>query len=225
MRVSCIIPAYNEAPRIGGVLDVIGSCPSIDEIIVINDASTDTTKEIVQNYPNVTLINQTINQGKTKAVLLGLKRSKNNLVVTIDSDLIGLSVKAVEDLISPVLENKVGMTISLRSNSLSIYKALGIDFVSGERTFNKNILLSKEKELFNLPNFGLEVFMNEQIINNNLPIQVIVWDKVVSPRKFDKMGFFVGSLGDLKMIKQILATVPIQKCIKQIFSLRKLTRH
>jgi glycosyltransferase involved in cell wall biosynthesis len=225
MKVSCIIPAYNEGPRIKSVLDVIGNCPSVDEIIVINDASTDNTREILEKYTNITLINQEINQGKTKAVLLGLKKSKNDLVVTIDADLLGLSIETVESLISPVVEGKVGMTISLRSNSLSTYKMLGIDFVSGERVFNKNILLSKEDELVALPNFGLEVFMNEQIINSNLPIQVVIWDKVISPRKFDKMGFLLGSLGDLKMIQQILATVSLQKCVRQIIALRKLARH
>lgn len=225
MKVSCIIPAYNEGPRISSVLDIVTNCPSIDEVIVINDASTDNTEALVEKYKSVTLLNQPVNKGKTKAVLLGLKKAKNEVVVTIDADLVGLSVQAVEDLIEPVLNNKAGITISLRSNSLDIYKALNMDFVSGERAFNKNILLSKEKELEELPNFGLEVFMNEQIIKNNIPIQVVLWDQVISPRKFNKMGLLPGIIGDIKMIKQVFATVPLHKCIKQIFALRKLARH
>jgi glycosyltransferase involved in cell wall biosynthesis len=224
MKISCIIPAYNEADRIGKVLEVINNCPSIDEIIVINDASTDNTKEVVSKYSNIVLINQDNNYGKTKAVLLGLKKAKNDFVVMIDADLIGLSVKAIEDLILPVLENKVGMTISLRHNAYYIYKVLGIDFVSGERVFNKNFLLSKEKELLQIANFGLEVFINEEIIFKKIPIRIIKWDNVISPRKFDKMGFFLGSIGDLEMTRQIFTTVPLEKCIRQIFALKKLSK-
>ena len=49
-KVSCIIAAYNEGPRIGAVLDAISNNSLIDEIIVVNDGSKDNTQAVVEQY-------------------------------------------------------------------------------------------------------------------------------------------------------------------------------
>jgi len=101
---------------------------------------------------------------------------------------------------------------------------MGIDFVSGERVFNKQLLLDNEEELKNLPSFGLEVFINQLIISKKLQLRVISWGYVISPRKSAKMGFLLGSLGDTRMILQIFRTVPFSRCIYQMYAMRKLSR-
>lgn len=67
-RLSCIIPAHNEAARLGGVLAAVSGHPLIDEVIVVDDASRDTTAEIAGQAFGVTLIRQERNTGKTRAV-------------------------------------------------------------------------------------------------------------------------------------------------------------
>ncbi|MDZ4216753.1 MAG: glycosyltransferase family 2 protein, partial [Candidatus Gracilibacteria bacterium] len=62
----------------------------------------------------------------------GFQSAKNELIMTIDSDLVGLSKKAVGELIEPVRNGLADISISLRSNSLLLFKLLGLDFVSGE---------------------------------------------------------------------------------------------
>jgi glycosyltransferase involved in cell wall biosynthesis len=224
MKISCIVPAYNEAKRISNVLEVLTQHDLVDEVIVINDASTDSTGEVLKNILGITLINHETNKGKTQAVLTGVHRAKNDLIMLIDADLIGLSQEAISNLIVPVTQGTSDITVSLRKNALLAYKLMGIDFVSGERVFNKYLLLDKEKELINLPSFGLEVFINQLIISKKLRLQVVLWDHVISPRKSAKMGFFLGSLGDMKMILQILRTVPLSKCLYQMYAMRKLSR-
>ncbi|MFO4987244.1 glycosyltransferase, partial [Salmonella enterica subsp. enterica serovar 1,4,[5],12:i:-] len=39
--LTCLVPAYNEAARIGGVLDVLADHPLLDTVIVVDDGSTD----------------------------------------------------------------------------------------------------------------------------------------------------------------------------------------
>jgi hypothetical protein len=160
--------------------------------------------------------------GKTQAVLTGLKTAKNPYVMLIDADLIGLTHEALSDLIKPILDNNADISISLRSNALSFYKMLGLDFVSGERVFKKDLLLNKQTELEKLPGFGLEVFINEQILANQLHIHISFWRSVISPRKSAKLNFFLGSLQDIKMIHQIMSTISPQRCVFQIFYMRKL---
>lgn len=50
LKVSAIIPAYNEAKYITNVLNPLGQVPAIKEIIVISDGSTDDTVELVRDF-------------------------------------------------------------------------------------------------------------------------------------------------------------------------------
>ena len=224
MKISCIIPAFNEAERIINVLNVLVHHPLVDEVIVVNDASTDNTRGTLEARSDIILINHEKNKGKTQAVLTGIQKAKHTMVMLIDSDLIGLSEEAVTNLIKPILNDQADVTISLRKNALSIYKAAGIDFVSGERVFHKNLLTDFPEELQKLPGFGLEVFMNNITISKNLRLKIIPWNNVISPRKSVKKGFFVGSWEDAKMVFQVLSTVPLWTCIYQVYKMKKLSK-
>ncbi|MFD1807744.1 glycosyltransferase family 2 protein [Gemmobacter lanyuensis] len=90
-RLSCIIPAHNEAARLGGVLAAVSGHPLIDELIVVDDASRDTTAEIAAQAFGVTLIRQERNTGKTRAVARGLAAARGDLILLLDADLVGLA--------------------------------------------------------------------------------------------------------------------------------------
>jgi hypothetical protein len=64
-RISCIVCAYNEAPRIGAVLMVATAHPMLAEIIGVDDGSTDTTDEVVRQFPSVRLIDRATNGGNS----------------------------------------------------------------------------------------------------------------------------------------------------------------
>ena len=49
-KVSCIIPAYNEGDRIQGVLSAVYNHPYVSELIVIDDGSSDQTKDVVGRF-------------------------------------------------------------------------------------------------------------------------------------------------------------------------------
>ncbi len=229
MKVSCIIPAYNEAPRIAAVLNVLIDHPLIEEIIVVNDCSTDATQEVVekiiQKNSTVTLINHSQNRGKTSAILEGVIHAKCDMLLFIDADLIGLTKQAVTNLVTPVLEGKSQISISLRTNALLIYKLLGLDFVSGERVLPKRLILENQAKLQTLPGFGLEVFMNELIIAEKLKLSIVYWSTVISPRKSVKIGFYRGSIGDMKMVAQIVTTIGIRRIVYQNYVMGKLAWH
>ncbi len=91
--VSVIIPVYNEANTIAKVLEAVLSCQldeaTITEVIVVDDASTDTTAQVVKEYKDVRLIYkcQNINQGKGSALRLGFTYVKGDIVIIQDGDL------------------------------------------------------------------------------------------------------------------------------------------
>jgi glycosyltransferase involved in cell wall biosynthesis len=217
-RISVIIPAYNEEKRILGVLDKINN-KLFDEIIVVDDGSNDRTSDIVKKYKYARLIRNKKNKGKSFAVLRGLKMARNNLVMLIDSDLINLTEKNISDLAKPVLEGSADVTISLRRRA--ICQLMGIDIFSGERVFDKRLL--KESELKELKGYGLEVYINSKIIENNLRLKVVNWKNVIGIIKSQKEGFVKGWINEIRMfIDIIFLSISPSKSIRQILKLRAL---
>jgi len=92
---SIVIPAYNEAARIGATLERVLSYVHAQgwdaEIIVINDGSRDNTAEIVQSFaakdPTLRLIDNPGNHGKGYSVRTGMLHARGRIVLFSDADL------------------------------------------------------------------------------------------------------------------------------------------
>lgn len=220
-KASCIIPVYNEADRVGPVLDALQGHELIDEIIVIDDGSTDNTAEVLGRRRGINFISLDKNRGKSYAVAHGLSLARNDLVVMVDSDLVGLNPKNITDLIEPVIENQADIAISLRSNSLAIFRWLGMDFVSGERVFHKTLLPDLTK-LSSLKSYMIESYMNQLIVKNKLRIKVVDLKNVIHPMKFAKIGFWRGMIRDFKMIFQIVCFLGLGGFLNQYYKMLKL---
>jgi len=86
MRISVVIPAYNEEKYIGKCLDsIIGQEEKVDEIIVVNNNCADNTVEIVKKYKNVKIVIEK-KQGMTPARNAGFNEAKNEIIIKCDSD-------------------------------------------------------------------------------------------------------------------------------------------
>lgn len=208
-KVSCIIPAYNEGKRIGAVLQTVCEHPLINEVLVINDCSTDETAGVVKQFKEVRLITHLQNEGKSRSVLDGIVQSTGDLLFLLDADLIGLTVKNISDMIEPVVANKADISISLRKNSPWFYRLMGLDFISGERVFSRKLIQNHFEAIKGLSHFGLETYLNKCIIENKYRIKVISWNNVISPWPHKKRGLFLGLKSFFLMIKDILKTTSI----------------
>ncbi|VVB81545.1 Uncharacterised protein [uncultured archaeon] len=102
-----------------------------------------------------------------------------------------------------------------------IWRTIGLDFISGERVFNKN-LIKNYNELVNLPGFGLEVFLNKHIMDEKLKIKVVRWDNVKSPYPNKKFGFIKGNIAFIAMIFQIFSTAGFIGSLYQIIKMLSL---
>ncbi|NBB98768.1 MAG: glycosyltransferase [Alphaproteobacteria bacterium] len=221
MTVSCILPAWNEAPRIGAVLEVVTAHPLIDEVIVVDDASEDDTVAQVLRFAGLRLIRQPCNRGKSAAVAAGLRAMRGDIVVFLDSDLIGLDASALRALILPVITGQADATISLRGNTPLPWRWLGLDYLSGERAMRKTIAPPADR-LDALPRFGMEVMMNDIWLRDAARLHVVAWPKVASPGKSRKLGKLRGLIADAAMIGDILATIGLPHALRQIGGLRRL---
>ena len=220
LKISCVIPTYNEAPRIARVLDAVVGHPDIGEIIVVDDGSTDATAEILALYPSVRYILHPKNQGKSMALYTGITRAEGDSILFLDADLAGITKDAVSNLIAPVKNGVSDVSISLRRNAPGLWHLLGIDYLSGERVIPKQIFDGHLEEMPLLPPFGCEVFMNERIMERKCSISIIKWDDVSSPFKKDKMGLIRGIAGEIGMMRDIFKVLAFYEPFYQVYKLR-----
>lgn len=87
LSVSLIIPAYNEEKYIGACLDYVfkNSGGAFFEIIVVDNASRDRTREIAQHFPDVKIAYEE-RKGLTRARQRGFEEARGDILAYIDAD-------------------------------------------------------------------------------------------------------------------------------------------
>lgn len=126
--IAAVVPCYNEETQI---LKVISTMPDfVDHLIIINDASTDKTLEIVtkqmQNYKKIFLINHKKNQGVGGAIASGYKWARENnydiaVVMAGDGQ---MDPKDLTAILDPVASGKVDYSKGNRLFSGKAYKEI-----------------------------------------------------------------------------------------------------
>ena len=87
MNYSIIIPIFNEQASLTKLLSELYIFSSKNEIILINDGSTDSSKDILKSCKYIKLINLDKNQGKGKAIAQGIKVATYDKIIITDGDL------------------------------------------------------------------------------------------------------------------------------------------
>lgn len=126
-NTALIVPAYNEAGAISGVLTSLKN--KFKYIVCVNDGSTDQTKDEIEKA-GVYLVDHSINMGQGAALQTGIEFARNlpvDYFVTFDAD----GQHKVEDVISMLTEIKKG----------------DYDIILGSRFLGKTIGMSKSKEI------------------------------------------------------------------------------
>jgi len=110
LTLTVVIPCYNEEPNIEKVLAMVQDVNLADEIIIVDDGSTDGSREILQRIeaeeqPNVRIIYHSHNQGKGAALVTGFKAATSDILLIQDADF-EYDPREYPRLLQPIEEGK-----------------------------------------------------------------------------------------------------------------------
>lgn len=109
-RVSVLVPALNEAVTIGATVRSIKETGLVDEVIVIDDASTDGTGDLAEEA-GAQVIRRPARGGKGEALNAGLSAATGDILATVDADT-GETAGEVRHLIAPILAGQADLTVA-----------------------------------------------------------------------------------------------------------------
>jgi glycosyltransferase involved in cell wall biosynthesis len=139
VRAAAVIPAYNEAATVGEVVEVALRCERIDEVVVVDNASTDDTASAAAKAG--ARVEACPIPGKGQAMASGVAATDAEVIVFLDGDLVGLLPSHVDRLADAVLSGRAGMACGLfdRGPGLNPLFLRVLPILTGQRALRREI--------------------------------------------------------------------------------------
>jgi glycosyltransferase involved in cell wall biosynthesis len=113
LKLSILIPVYNERATILEILKRVQAVPYEKEIIAVDDGSTDGTRELLAQVQGVTVLYHDRNRGKGAAIQTALAHATGDIVVIQDADL-EYDPRDYKQLIEPIVEGRAKVVYGSR---------------------------------------------------------------------------------------------------------------
>lgn len=190
-KVSAIVAAYNEAERIGPVLEVLAASEVLDEIIVVDDGSTDGTGGIVAGYP-VRYLRLDPNRGKGEALEAGIRAASGDVLFFADADISGLTTDVIEEAVSPVRDGVTEMFVVMRSRWIYVLRSLFAftPLLGGERALTSRLWMMVPSDF--KARFRIEAALNFYAVHYGNGLRYRVFKGITNTAKERKFGLSQG---------------------------------
>lgn len=204
MNVSAVVPAYNEAVRIGAVLQPLIDCSLVDEVIVVDDGSDDGTADVARKF-GVKVISLPENRGKAAALDAGVNAAHYDTLLFLDADLVGLRAEHITRLINAYARGDVDMVVGVFSDGrVNTDLAQKINpFASGQRVISK-ALWKRARAKVDKMDYGIEIALSKRAAKEGWRKEKVKLDGVTHVLKEKKRGFSEGIRERFKMYGDML---------------------
>lgn len=215
--ISFLVPAFNEAARVGNTIQTLLQVPEIKKIVCVDDGSTDGTGEIItaigKKHSQVIPIVLQENIGKAEAISVGLENITEDFTVLFDADLKYLNAQEISEILSHVTK-KIDMLFFRRVHSVpSTRLVLGDMLLTGERLVKTEDLRQVYKE-YCTDGFLIEMALNRYMRDHqkNVAWAAFSGENVL---KMQKYSILRGLQYDLKMYASLITQGGVSEYIRQ----------
>jgi len=189
MKVSIIVPAYNEVDAIRSVIDGIKLLGMEDrEIIVVDDGSLDGTYDAAKGIGGITVLKHEKNLGKGVALKTGIGHSKGDVIITIDAD----GTYPADDIPRLIEKMEEGYDMAIGSRFLGKTNSMPKIRFLGNIFFSKMVSLTGGKEVSDASS-GLRAFKKNIINDMKIGSRNLSWEVEVTT-KFLRKGFRIAEV-------------------------------
>lgn len=206
LKVIACVTAFNEEVTVGGILDTLLSCGSIDHVQIVNDGSTDRTREEAEARSEVKVINIPERVPVGEAIMHHLDDLEEECILLwCDADLVDLKAEYMDELVRRFQEEGVSMSMSSRGLPRSwpssmrwpMFKQLwawAFGPISGERAilrsdFLEAIELSRRlgwPEM--MRGYGIVLFLDYHAKRFGTGCVISYFDQLRQRQKYEKWG-------------------------------------
>lgn len=219
MKISCIVPVYNNELTLEHVLSILTSIDEINEIIVGDDASFDSSYEIARRFrDDIILFRNNKNLGKGGNVVKAIKKAKGDVLFFCDADLSKLNKHHVLKLINTFKDGKYDMVIGARREDGAM-PVIGrfLETVSGERILKRKNIVDY-LDLISTVGNGIEQITN--FAHRKLKVKIVINEgtghivKAMRKNKFEATREYVQEFGqivktDVKLKRKLIGAVRV----------------
>jgi len=191
--LSVIIPVYNEESTVEEILDKVLSRPETGEIIIVDDASSDKSVEVIKKYidskkkKNIKLFSQKQNRGKGAAIRRGFDEASCPIVIIQDADW-EYTPDDYPVVLEPIISGKADVCYGSRfqpgpGQVHNFRHMMGNKFLTNVSNFLTNLALTDMETCYKA--FKREVIQNLNLETNRFGIEVEMTAKIAKAKCLD----------------------------------------
>jgi glycosyltransferase involved in cell wall biosynthesis len=206
--IAAILPTFNEERNVEAVLEVVRQTKILDEIILVDDGSTDRTVELLRQFaasePRARVVCHEKNMGKGQAIFTGWAATSAPYLIMLDTDLKNLHPVHVEALIEPVINHRAEMTLGLFIGGRlpTDFSHWAGPFLTGQRGMRADLLKHVSRDA--AAGYGFEVALTIAASQNGYRTRIVPMKGVWHPPSEFHRGLLFGIRGRLRMYAQIV---------------------
>lgn len=208
-KLSAVIPAFNKENNLARVLKIVTQSPTINQVIVVNDGSTDNTRAVAKKFgKKIVLISYPKNKGKGYALKQGLERTRSELVLFLDADLIGLTPKHLRLLKTAALKYPDSQVIGIVENCVKITGPKVAMLIGGIRILKKSLLTKSFVRQWPKYNYAVDLMITDYFKARGYPVFFLQLPGMNHFFKTTKWGWREGIEKEIKMYYRLAKVVP-----------------